>query len=386
MNKSTISKLTIFAAIGLVTMAAFAAPKNGAKTGLQNDPKGSRHVDLVIALDISGSMDGLIDSARQKLWDTVNLLATAKPTPTLRVGLITYGNDSYNPEVGWVKKDSDLTTDLDSIYAKLFALRTNGGTEYVARAVHDATFDMEWTKDPQALKMIFVAGNEPATQDPKIPVAQAMKEARDRGIFVNAIYCGTDSNMEAAGWRTVASLGGGNYAAIDQDHLAVIATPMDADLARLSNELNKTYIAFGGEGGRVAAENQAAQDKNAAAMSAPAAASRAAAKASTLYDNDRWDLVDATKHGKRDVKDMKPADLPAEMRNMNADQRQKYVEQKAQERAQLQKQINELNAKREGYIANERKKTAGKGPKGFDDAFNGAVQKEAESTGFQFAH
>src|SRR5262245_15588407 len=174
MNKSTLTKLTLFAAIGLVAMAAYATPKNGPKHGISNDPKGSRHVDLVIALDISGSMDGLIDSARQKLWDTVNLLATAKPQPVLRVGLITYGNDSYSPAVGWVKKDSDLTTDLDSIYAKLFALRTNGGTEYVARAVHDATFDMEWTKDQRALKMIFVAGNEPATQDPQLPVAQAM--------------------------------------------------------------------------------------------------------------------------------------------------------------------------------------------------------------------
>jgi hypothetical protein len=384
MNKSTLSKLTIFAALGLVTMAAFAAPKNGANQGLKNDPKaGARHVDLVIALDISGSMDGLIDSARQKLWDTVNLLATAKPQPTLRVGLITYGNDSYSPQSGWVKKDSDLTTDLDSIYAKLFALRTNGGTEYVARAVHDATFDMEWTQDPQALKMIFVAGNEPATQDPKIPIAQAMKQAREKGIFVNAIYCGTDGNLEAAGWREVASLGAGNYAAIDQNHLAVIATPMDAELARLSNELNKTYIAYGGEG-HAALENQTAQDKNAATLSAPAAASRAAAKASGLYENDRWDLVDAQRHG-RDVKDMKPGDLPAQMRSMSADQRQKYVEQKADERAQIQKQINEVNAKRQGYIAAERKK-AQKGPNGLDDALNGAVKKEAEAKGFEFRH
>jgi hypothetical protein len=385
MNKSTLTRLTIFAAIGLVTMAAFAAPKNGTKHGLQNDPKGgARHVDLVIALDISGSMDGLIDSARQKLWDTVNLLATAKPQPTLRVGLITYGNDSYSPEVGWVKKDSDLTTDLDSIYAKLFALRTNGGTEYVARAVHDATFDMQWSKDPQALKMIFVAGNEPATQDPKIPVAQAMKDAREHGIFVNAIYCGTDGNYEAAGWREVASLGGGNYAAIDQDHVAVIATPMDAELAKLSQQLNGTYIAFGGEG-RAHLENQAAQDKNAATMSAPAAASRAAAKSSGLYDNSGWDLVDAAKHGK-DVRDMKPGELPPAMQGMNAEQRQKYVDQKAQERVQIQKQINDLNAKREAYVAAERKKSAKAGAKGFDDAFNSAVQKEAESTGFQFAH
>src|SRR5438477_4899923 len=89
--------------------------------------QGQKRVDLVIALDTSGSMDGLIDSARQKLWDVVNLLAHAKPQPILRVGVISYGNTRYEAARGWVRKDLDLTTDLDGAYAKLFALRTDGG-------------------------------------------------------------------------------------------------------------------------------------------------------------------------------------------------------------------------------------------------------------------
>src|SRR5438445_5786693 len=88
--------------------------------------QGQKRVDLVIALDTSNSMDGLIDSARQKLWDVVNLLAQARPQPVLRVGLISYGNDDYDPASGWVRKESELTTDLDGIYARLFALRTHG--------------------------------------------------------------------------------------------------------------------------------------------------------------------------------------------------------------------------------------------------------------------
>ena len=38
-------------------------------------------VELAICLDTSGSMDGLINSARQKLWTIVNDLAKAEPTP-----------------------------------------------------------------------------------------------------------------------------------------------------------------------------------------------------------------------------------------------------------------------------------------------------------------
>src|SRR5215467_1415802 len=103
MTKSMLTRLMLFAAVGLLSMAAYAAPDNGPRHSLDNAAPGARRVDLVIALDISGSMEGLIDSARQKLWDTVNLLASARPQPILRVGLLTYGNDYYRPETGWVK-------------------------------------------------------------------------------------------------------------------------------------------------------------------------------------------------------------------------------------------------------------------------------------------
>ena len=41
-------------------------------------------------------MNGLIDSAKNKLWDIVNELAKAKPTPNLRVALYSYGHTTYD--------------------------------------------------------------------------------------------------------------------------------------------------------------------------------------------------------------------------------------------------------------------------------------------------
>ena len=38
-----------------------------------------RQIDIVIALDVSGSMSGLIASAKQRLWDIVNQLGRAQP-------------------------------------------------------------------------------------------------------------------------------------------------------------------------------------------------------------------------------------------------------------------------------------------------------------------
>src|SRR5689334_17911756 len=200
MRKTTIARMSLFLLGLLVTTPALAGH---GQPDLQQSQ--ARKIDLVIALDTSSSMNGLIDNARQKLWDVVSLLSKARPQPVLRVGLISYGNSGYDHSIGWVRRDAELTTDLDAVYAKLFALHTNGGEEYVARAVSTATTQMQWDQDQKTLKILFVAGNEPANQDPLIPVDRAVAEARQKGIFVNTIYCGSSSAGEAALWNQVAS-------------------------------------------------------------------------------------------------------------------------------------------------------------------------------------
>src|SRR5687767_7838961 len=143
----TLPKLTL----AVAALAALAAPAPA------NDPAAkTKDVDLVLCLDVSNSMDGLIDSAKLKLWDVVNELAKMKPTPNLRVGLYSYGHNRYSRDEGWVRKDLDLTTDLDEVYAKLNALKTLGGEEYVARVSKAALSDQKWSSDPGALKLVFV--------------------------------------------------------------------------------------------------------------------------------------------------------------------------------------------------------------------------------------
>ena len=252
----------------------------------------SRAIDLVICLDVSGSMSGLINAARQNLWAVVNDLATLQPAPDLRVALLTYGNPSYGAESGFVAVQTGLTDDLDTVSAKLFALGTNGGDEYVARVVKRALDDLAWSPDRDALKLVFVAGNEPATQDPVLDAFAQSKAAIERGILVNTIFCGDPKRAEADGWRNVAMLADGKFAAIEQDAAVVIETPFDAQLAELSAKLNTTYVPYGAEAS-VWAANQVEQDRNAVGMNVAAAAQRCQTKASGLYTNARWDLVDA---------------------------------------------------------------------------------------------
>src|SRR5262245_955948 len=182
-----------FAVVGLVAVWAATA---AAAPPPKDQPK---DVDVVICLDVSGSMNGLIESARIKLWDVVNELAKMKPTPNLRVGLYTYGRQDH-ADAGYVFKEVDLTTDLDEVYKNLNVRPPVGGTEYCGRVTKRALQDQKWSSEKNALHVIFVCGNEPATQDPEVPLSDAVKLAKEMKVVVNTIYCGPNSNQESAGW------------------------------------------------------------------------------------------------------------------------------------------------------------------------------------------
>lgn len=364
------------------SLAVCAAALAAAAHAEDTEPR--RDVDLVLALDVSTSMDGLIESAKQRLWDVANELAQARPTPNLRVALLTYGNPSYGEQSGFVRIDLPFTADLDAVSERLFALGTNGGQEYVARVLHTSLASLEWSGAQDALQMIFVAGNESAAQDPRIPIEHAVSTAAARGIVVNAVYCGREGDAIAATWQRVAYGANGLFAAIDQDRAAVaaVATPLDARLAALNDELNATYVPLGARG-QQGQQAQIAQDRNASALGAAAAASRAVTKAGSLYRAE-WDLVQALENGAK-LEEVETDSLPAEMRSMSADERARYVEGKAERRAALEAEIAAVAAERRDYLQKARSEAAADASAaGLDDALVRGLRKSAESRGFTF--
>ena len=377
--------LFILAAVVAAVCAGMSPPATAAPVPVET-PK----VDLVLCLDVSNSMDGLIDSAKLKLWDVVNELAKMKPTPELRVGLYSYGHTGYAPKEGWVRKDLDLTTDLDEVYGKLTALKTGGGTELVARVTKDALTQQKWSDAKNALKLVFVCGNEPVDQDKDVNLSDVAKMAKDKGVFINTIYCGVDGNGESAGWRDFATQCHGKYTSIDQEKArksGVVATPFDKQLAELSGKLNTTYVAYGDEG-KKKAENQAIQDKNAVAAAPGAAAGRAASKAGDLYRNGSWDLIDKMKDDpKFDLKSVKEEDLCDELKKLKAEDRLPFLKKKAEDRAAIQKEIGELSTKRAKHIEAESKKlTPSAGEKAFDEALRSTIREQAKTKGLEAPH
>ena len=366
-----LSFLMLFAAVPAIAAPVPVAP--------------SKPVDLVLCLDVSNSMDGLIDSAKLKLWDIVNELAKVKPTPSLRVGLYSYGHNSYPKGNGWVRKELDLTGDLDEVYAKLNGLKTGGGTEYVARVTRDALNEQKWTDEKNSLRLIFVCGNEPVDQDKEVHLADVAKLAHSKGVIINTIYCGPENHPEYPGWKNYAKDCGGEGAFISQDKArsTAIATPFDKDLAELSGKLNTTYLACKSDEKRAA--NQSVQDANAGAAAPAAAAERAVSKANGLYRNGDWCLVEKFQNDPNfDLTKIKEEDLPDELKKLKPDERMAFLKKKLEERVELQKKINDLAGKRAKHIEEETKKQPkDAGEKALDEALRGTIRTQAKDKGFE---
>jgi hypothetical protein len=113
-------------------------------------------------------------------------------------------------------------------------------------------------------------------------------------------------------------------------------------------------------------------------------ASRATAKSSAQYRNSAWDLVDAVKLRAFSWSSLQKEELPAEMQKMSAPEQKAYLDKKASERAEIQKQIADLSAQRAKYIQSELKKSAKPSDKGFDTAMLKALREQAQRKGFTF--
>jgi len=337
--------------------------------------RASRDVDVVIALDTSGSMEGLLDSARARLWDIVDEVSEREPDANLRVGLVTFGSPGVSgANEGFVKVRSDLTTDLDSLYAQVMALHTDGGDEYVGWTIHTAVSTLSWSGQSNAVKIMFIAGNESADQGRSFhDFRTATAQARERGIKVNAMFAGDHGQGSRERWQQVANAGGGFYSAIDQ---AVgthqIATPHDHRLEALNRELNNTYVGYG-SGGEAGRARQLAQDENAMRMGAASSGSRIATKSRRQYDNSGWDLLDGLKKGKVALDSMDEDDLPAELVEMEEEERQAWVDEMTDRRDQIQMEIATEAKKRKAFI-DQNKGEAAEG--GLDEAVMDALEAQ----------
>ncbi|MEM9361216.1 MAG: VWA domain-containing protein [Bacteroidota bacterium] len=334
------------------------------------------YVKLALLLDTSNSMDGLINQAKSQLWDIVNEFTYARcgneARPSLQIALYEYGNDNLSAREGYIRQVLSFSSDLDEISEKLFSLTTNGGEEFCGEVIHTSLKQLDWGKNADDLKMIFIAGNEPFTQG-KLNYRDAALNAKEKDIIVNTIFCGNYQQGISTKWKNGATITGGEYMAIDHNRQVVhIDTPYDDVIIKLNTQLNNTYISYGSLGAAKVA-SQATQDSEAYKVNKGVAVKRSVSKSSRLYKNSKWDLVDAVEEAEVQLDEIKEDDLPKELRGKSEKEMKEYIENKKEERKRIQKQIQDLNVKREAYIAKNQKEEKGE----LEDALLNAIKNQA---------
>ncbi|MEM7373844.1 MAG: hypothetical protein AAF587_34795 [Bacteroidota bacterium] len=344
---------------------------------------GVANIQVALLLDISGSMDGLIDQAKSQLWQIVNELGEAKyrdTDPNLEISLYIYGGDDLDAREGYVKQMTPLTTDLDLISEKLFELTTNGGEEYCGKVIETSLLELDWTKKAEDLRLIFIAGNEPFSQGPVL-YKQACNAALQQDIIVNTIFCGDYAEGVSTQWKEGAEAGGGQYLNIDHNQeLATIETPFDDEILALNTKLNGTYIAYGTRGAELSLR-QSIQDDNAGKVGKSIAVTRGIAKTKSHYMNKHWDLVDAAKEKDFELEDVREG-LGEELSKMSEEELSSFIEEKQQERDSIQEAIADLDKKRSAFIQEKKREEAEELT--LDKALVKAVRSIAEEKTYNF--
>lgn|GEM_PF-640630 len=140
---------------------------HGIEPGGRVPSAGAGSIDLVFAIDTTGSMGGVIDAVKAMTTRMVDQLAAG--TGSYRFALVTYGDDPR-----WTGDMSDytsrvelgFTTDPDEIRAALASLYASGGGDWPESALSglDAAISLPWR--PGVKKVLIPIGDAPG-HDPE---------------------------------------------------------------------------------------------------------------------------------------------------------------------------------------------------------------------------
>lgn len=343
-------------------------------------------IQVALLLDTSNSMDGLIDQAKSRLWNIVNTLTTLKyngQAPQVEIALYEYGNDGLIDE-NYIRQVTPLTQDLDLVSEKLFALRTNGGSEYCGAVIRDASMNLNWDTNEKSMKLIYIAGNEAFNQG-KINYQDVIAKAKSKNIYTNTIFCGSRDEGIQTFWQNGANIGDGKFFNIDSDRKVIyIETPYDIKISQYNSQLNDTYISYGSRGSEMKSK-QALQDVNAESQSASNAVERAVSKSKkNAYKNDHWDLVDKVEKDKSYISSIREEELPSELKGKSKEEINKIVAQKSVDRDKIQKEIEVLAKQRQAYIDAEMKKRGSSEGDDLGKAIEKSILELGKKNGYSF--
>jgi Mg-chelatase subunit ChlD len=387
--KSKIVALTLIvaSAIGIAIVPSI----NKANAISDNDAipldQQNHRIEVVFVLDTTSSMSGLIQAAKEKIWSIANTMAGSRQNPEIRMGLIAFRDrgDTYVTQV------LNLSSDLDSMYAKLMDFKAQGGgdtPESVNQALYDAVTRVSWSQDNDVYKVIFLIGDAPPHMDysNEVQFPQTLEMAKRKGIVVNTIQSGQQPHTTQV-WQQIARVGDGRYFQVENSGNAVaVRTPFDSTLAELSASLEDTRIFYGDVRQReIQAEKIDAGKKLKKELSEAALARRstfnasASGKANFLGDNE---LIDALSSGRVDLDDIDEEELPASLRAMAPEVKRDFIKQQSERREEIKQQIKKLSASRQRYIEAQIAPDTAK--ESLDEKIYSAIKDQAKTKGLVY--
>jgi uncharacterized protein YegL len=346
------------AAFALATLPFYAAPSAAVAKPT---------VEVAFVLDTTGSMGGLIEGAKRKIWSIATAIVDSNPDADVRMGLVAYRDlgDDY------VTKTFDLTTDIQNLYANLLELKARGGGDWpesVNEALDIAVNKLRWTPSSDTRRIVFLVGDAPPhmdyAQDTKYPTTLAVAKQKD--IIVNAVLAGNARDTERV-WRDIAQNGNGRFIPIPQDggQVVIIETPYDEDIIILQREINGTVIPYGPAPMQKRTEDKTRQLSQVAAA-APMQASEMAsylnkrARLSSEAVTGDGDLVSDVAAGRQKLSAVKDDELPTSLRAMKPEQRADELTRQMKQRNELNEKLTALVAKRDKFVADSRDKAPSK--------------------------
>src|SRR6187402_857826 len=177
MSLAHLGRVVLLAAAATLPQAIFAGSAQAKPT-----------VEVAFVLDTTGSMSGLIEGAKRKIWSIATTIVDSNPDAEIRMGLVAYRDigDDY------VTRKVELTRDIQDLYARLLELKARGGGDWpesVNEALDVAVNKLQWTSGGDTRRIVFLVGDAPPhmdyEQDAKYPLT--LKVAKQKDIIVNAV-------------------------------------------------------------------------------------------------------------------------------------------------------------------------------------------------------
>lgn len=367
------TKIFTFSAILILSANCLFAQltENITDSNNQHKPK----MQVVFALDATGSMSGLISAAKDKIWSIVSSLAQTQTAPDIEVGLVFYRDKGDN----FITKRTALTDSMDVVYSELMQITATGGgdgPESVNQGLNEAVELFNWDTDTNTYKAIFLVGDFEPHMDYKndVPYFVTCKIAKAKDIVLNTILMGNNKKAEKV-WKEIALCNDGTFVNVNMNvNDIAVATPFDSSIASINDQLDDLRYYYGETSVKERGNSYKMKTRKLTASTKTNVKAQRAEYNYSYYkkgeSKKQYELLTDVASKNVMYDSIRSEELPDEFKNMSKDSLQLVITQKLALRDSLQKVLMTQVEKRNAYIETE---LAKKDEKEVTSSFNSII-------------